>query len=139
MASLQQAAQLDALASLALAAELACAHGPVCRPRILSDDGAQPVRNGQHLWGWQLMRAPLSLPLCLLRCRALLLVSCVMHALQAFRAAALRHPAASVAFVPNDIQLGGGRAPFMLLTGANMGGKSTLLRQVALLSLLQLW
>ena len=45
VASLQQAAQLDALASLAVAAEVACAHGPVCRPRIISDAGAQPVRD----------------------------------------------------------------------------------------------
>ena len=76
------------------------------------------------------MRAPVLFPFCLLRCRALLLGLYVMHALQAFSAAALRHPAAADAFVPNDIQLGGGRARFMLLTGANMGGKSTLLRQV---------
>lgn len=37
------------------------------------------------------------------------------------------------AFVPNDITLGGsGCASFILLTGPNMGGKSTLLRQVCL-------
>ncbi|KAF5741530.1 DNA mismatch repair protein MSH6 [Tripterygium wilfordii] len=37
------------------------------------------------------------------------------------------------AFVPNDISLGGsGHASFILLTGPNMGGKSTLLRQVCL-------
>eukprot|EP00258_Populus_trichocarpa_P024994 XP_024441013.1 DNA mismatch repair protein MSH6 [Populus trichocarpa] len=37
------------------------------------------------------------------------------------------------AFVPNDISIGGsGRARFILLTGPNMGGKSTLLRQVCL-------
>ncbi|KAI5077327.1 hypothetical protein GOP47_0007151 [Adiantum capillus-veneris] len=36
-------------------------------------------------------------------------------------------------FVPNDVKLGGEAcAPFMLLTGPNMGGKSTLLRQVCL-------
>ncbi|MCO5583206.1 hypothetical protein L7F22_037114 [Adiantum nelumboides] len=36
-------------------------------------------------------------------------------------------------FVPNNVQLGGEvHAPFMLLTGPNMGGKSTLLRQVCL-------
>ncbi|KAK9930743.1 hypothetical protein M0R45_027771 [Rubus argutus] len=36
-------------------------------------------------------------------------------------------------FVPNDITLGGsGYASFILLTGPNMGGKSTLLRQVCL-------
>ncbi|GBG86212.1 hypothetical protein CBR_g41117 [Chara braunii] len=52
----------------------------------------------------------------------------------------LRHPSLSgsqavrsTPFVPNDTMLGGpGQAPFMLLTGPNMGGKSTLLRQVCL-------
>ncbi|GLT42632.1 hypothetical protein SLA2020_166220 [Shorea laevis] len=37
------------------------------------------------------------------------------------------------AFVPNDINIGGSdHASFILLTGPNMGGKSTLLRQVCL-------
>lgn len=37
------------------------------------------------------------------------------------------------AFVPNDVTLGdSGNASFILLTGPNMGGKSTLLRQVCL-------
>ena len=51
----------------------------------------------------------------------------------------LRHPILESSldggqcFVPNDINLGGeNHAPFMLLTGPNMGGKSTLLRQVCL-------
>lgn len=36
-------------------------------------------------------------------------------------------------FVPNDIKMGGpGNASFIVLTGPNMGGKSTLLRQVCL-------
>ncbi|KGN45011.1 DNA mismatch repair protein MSH6 [Cucumis sativus] len=35
-------------------------------------------------------------------------------------------------FVPNDITIGGSGANFILLTGPNMGGKSTLLRQVCL-------
>ena len=35
-------------------------------------------------------------------------------------------------FVPNDIQLGGEAPGFIVLTGPNMGGKSTLLRQVHL-------
>ena len=49
VAALAQAAQLDALMSLAVAASLGCAHGPVCRPRIVS--GAQQVRvcSGQKL------------------------------------------------------------------------------------------
>lgn len=56
-----------------------------------------------------------------------------------FNAKSLRHPtiggtlAGGNSFVPNDIALGGERhAPFILLTGPNMGGKSTLLRQVCL-------
>lgn len=54
-------------------------------------------------------------------------------------AEALRHPIlesclhGGKSFVPNDVSLGGrGHPPFMLLTGPNMGGKSTLLRQVCL-------
>jgi DNA mismatch repair protein MSH3 len=39
-------------------------------------------------------------------------------------------------FVPNDIHLGGDRPRAMLLTGPNMGGKSCLLRTVALTSIL---
>lgn len=35
-------------------------------------------------------------------------------------------------FVPNDINIGGTNASFILLSGPNMGGKSTLLRQVCL-------
>lgn len=52
-----------------------------------------------------------------------------------FDAEQLRHPCGLVgggAFVPNDIHLGGSEPLFMLLTGPNMGGKSTLLRQVCL-------
>ena len=56
---------------------------------------------------------------------------------QVFRAQQLRHPAAGLAegfastgFIANDVALGGDEAPFILLTGPNMGGKSTLLRQV---------
>ena len=44
------------------------------------------------------------------------------------------HPLAArpaAPFVRNDVALGGADAPAMLLTGANMGGKSTLLRQAA--------
>lgn len=35
-------------------------------------------------------------------------------------------------FVPNDISIGGSGGSFILLTGPNMGGKSTLLRQICL-------
>lgn len=56
--------------------------------------------------------------------------------LQVFEAQALRHPAEVEAmqgrsFVPNNICLGGSSPGFVLLTGPNMGGKSTLLRQVS--------
>jgi DNA mismatch repair ATPase MutS len=51
------------------------------------------------------------------------------------RARALRHVndiqlSQAGAFVPNDVDLGVADAPFMLLTGPNTGGKSTLMRQV---------
>lgn len=36
-------------------------------------------------------------------------------------------------FIPNGITLGGNMAGLALLTGPNMGGKSTLMRQVGLL------
>lgn len=36
-------------------------------------------------------------------------------------------------FIPNGITLGGPMAGLALLTGPNMGGKSTLMRQVGLL------
>ncbi|MGH9254606.1 MAG: DNA mismatch repair protein MutS [Vicinamibacterales bacterium] len=51
-----------------------------------------------------------------------------------------RHPVverhASGAFVPNDIDLNGSTRQLVILTGPNMGGKSTYLRQVALIPLL---
>ena len=55
---------------------------------------------------------------------------------QVFNAHGLRHPAEVGAmqgrsFVPNDVHLGGPSPGFVLLTGPNMGGKSTLLRQVS--------
>jgi DNA mismatch repair protein MutS len=48
-----------------------------------------------------------------------------------------RHPVleASGRFVPNDVKLDKNRS-FLLLTGPNMGGKSTYLRQTALISIL---
>jgi DNA mismatch repair protein MutS len=55
-------------------------------------------------------------------------------------AADARHPVverhASGAFVPNDIDLNGSSRQLVILTGPNMGGKSTYLRQVALIPLL---
>jgi DNA mismatch repair protein MutS len=39
-------------------------------------------------------------------------------------------------FVPNSITLGGDAAPFALITGPNMAGKSTVLRQTALIVLM---
>ena len=51
-----------------------------------------------------------------------------------------RHPALDEllgnAFVANSIRLGGEAAPLALLTGPNMAGKSTFIRQAALLTLL---
>ncbi len=42
----------------------------------------------------------------------------------------------SGAFVPNDVTLNGSASQLVILTGPNMGGKSTYLRQTALLSVL---
>jgi DNA mismatch repair protein MutS len=57
-----------------------------------------------------------------------------------FVAADARHPIverhATAAFVPNDVQLDAATRQLVILTGPNMGGKSTYLRQVALLALL---
>jgi DNA mismatch repair protein MutS len=51
-----------------------------------------------------------------------------------------RHPVverhSSAAFVPNDIDLDGAGKQLVILTGPNMGGKSTYLRQAALIPLL---
>lgn len=47
----------------------------------------------------------------------------------------IEHMSVAREFVPNDCRLGGERE-FLLITGPNMGGKSTYLRQVALTSLM---
>ena len=51
-----------------------------------------------------------------------------------------RHPVVEATgterFVPNDCRLGGDHGQIMVLTGPNMAGKSTFLRQIALISLL---
>ena len=52
-----------------------------------------------------------------------------------------RHPvverlSAAGRFVPNDVELSGAKARLWLITGPNMAGKSTFLRQVALITIL---
>ncbi|MDA1183095.1 MAG: DNA mismatch repair protein MutS [Acidobacteria bacterium] len=63
-----------------------------------------------------------------------------MHESDEFLATDARHPVveqhATDAFVPNDIDLNGSTRQLVVLTGPNMGGKSTYLRQTALLPLL---
>ena len=120
-AAAEAAAALDALSSLAVAAEeLAATCADTCTPEVRESAGFE----GESPF---------------------------------FRADRLRHPcvgslAAGNAFVPNDVRLGGAAdrrtgegvegvepkasksrsPPLTLLTGPNMGGKSTLLRQVCL-------
>ena len=63
-----------------------------------------------------------------------------VHDSDEFLATDARHPVverhAAGAFVPNDIDLNGSSRQLVILTGPNMGGKSTYLRQAALLPLL---
>jgi DNA mismatch repair protein MutS len=63
-----------------------------------------------------------------------------VHESDEFVATDVRHPVveqhAAGAFVPNDIDLNGSSRQLVVLTGPNMGGKSTYLRQTALLPLL---
>ena len=53
----------------------------------------------------------------------------LIYLVQVFKAKGLRHISAGLTlgmgsiFVPNDVELGGGRAPFIILTGPNMGGE----------------
>jgi DNA mismatch repair protein MutS len=64
----------------------------------------------------------------------------MMHAGDELTAIDVRHPVVerqvAEAFVPNDVTLDAGARQLIVLTGPNMGGKSTYLRQTALLSLL---
>ncbi len=63
-----------------------------------------------------------------------------VHEGDEFLAADARHPIVerftSGGFVPNDIDLNGSTRQLVILTGPNMGGKSTYLRQVALIPVL---
>jgi DNA mismatch repair protein MutS len=64
----------------------------------------------------------------------------MMHAGDELVAVDVRHPVVErlvpEAFVPNDISLDAASRQLIVLTGPNMGGKSTYLRQTALLSLM---
>jgi DNA mismatch repair protein MutS len=64
----------------------------------------------------------------------------LMHASDELVATDARHPVVErhvpEAFVPNDVTLDGATHQLIILTGPNMGGKSTYLRQCALLCLL---
>jgi DNA mismatch repair protein MutS len=64
----------------------------------------------------------------------------LMHAGDELVATDLRHPVVERlspdTFVPNDVTLDGGSHQLIVLTGPNMGGKSTYLRQTALVALM---
>jgi DNA mismatch repair protein MutS len=63
-----------------------------------------------------------------------------VHDADEYRVVDGRHPVveryASDAFVPNDVDLDGAGKQLVILTGPNMGGKSTYLRQTAIIPLL---
>uniref|UniRef100_A0A0M3HPP5 DNA mismatch repair protein n=1 Tax=Ascaris lumbricoides TaxID=6252 RepID=A0A0M3HPP5_ASCLU len=58
------------------------------------------------------------------------------HPCLAAKISAAKEGGANTNYIPNDTQLGGNHPLTMLLTGPNMGGKSTLMRQVAVLVVL---
>jgi DNA mismatch repair protein MutS len=64
----------------------------------------------------------------------------IVHDGDEFQALESRHPIVerhtTVAFVPNDVGLDAASRQLVILTGPNMGGKSTYLRQVALLAVM---
>jgi DNA mismatch repair protein MutS len=64
----------------------------------------------------------------------------LMHDGEELAATDVRHPVVErlspEAFVPNDVTLDGSTHQLLILTGPNMGGKSTFLRQTALLCLM---
>jgi DNA mismatch repair ATPase MutS len=92
--------RLDALLSLAAAAQAGQDGGPMCRPTVTL---THP--NG--------------------------CTDCPFFQAKALRNATQIKLSGAGAFVPNDVDLGVTDAPFMLLTGPNTGGKSTLMRQVS--------
>jgi DNA mismatch repair ATPase MutS len=144
LAAADAAAALDALAALAGAATAAGGgvEGGVCRPRVVEpgtpeywqavEEARQAVRQagGGAGGGGDASAANTN--------------DASSSAPPLFHAVALRHPAGlggreGGAFVPNDVLLGGGPGvapPLAVLTGPNMGGKSTLLRQVCLAAVL---
>uniref|UniRef100_A0A7N0UGB3 DNA mismatch repair protein n=1 Tax=Kalanchoe fedtschenkoi TaxID=63787 RepID=A0A7N0UGB3_KALFE len=72
-------------------------------------------------------------------CRPTIMEVSASNEVPRLKAKSLGHPmlksdsVSSRTFVPNDVTVGGpGNASFILLTGPNMGGKSTLLRQICL-------
>jgi hypothetical protein len=146
LAAVEAAAQLDALMSLAMAA--ASGDGDMCRsaePRAIEvvscTANSRLCRNNRFpkapgCWALLLMRHKLSAQWRILSMsqRMLTKLPFVLHGRpqlvevppggqQVFEARALRHPCAYMSratscFVPNDVRMGGGEPPFILLTGA---------------------
>ena len=123
-ATVSAASDLDALLSLAAAAELGAASGPMCRPEVV--EASPPAGD------------PAGPPAQFLRAVALRHPAADALVAGGAAAAGVGAPAFAGGFVSNDVALGGAARdpPFLLLTGPNMGGKSTLLRQVCLAAML---
>ena len=108
-------ADLDALQSFASRTGSGAVTGPFCRPTFLEDDDDDGGGGGGNRLELRDSWHPL-----------------VPVGDSRATIAADDADDATAPFVRNDVVLGGGDAPAcMLLTGPNMGGKSTLLRQVA--------
>ncbi|VDK43707.1 unnamed protein product [Anisakis simplex] len=68
--------------------------------------------------------------------KSLLDIQAGYHPCLAAKMCAAREEESNISYIPNDTLLGGDHPLTMLLTGPNMGGKSTLMRQVAVLVVL---
>jgi len=112
-AAADAAASLDALISLAAASAEMAASGPACTPVVLPSpaDASSPV-----IFEAKQLRHP---------CAATLA-----------QRAWLAGGGGSTTFVPNDVSLSNDTGTVLVLTGPNMGGKTTLLRTACLAAVL---
>ncbi len=121
-------AHLDVLCSFAHASAMAPI--PYTRP-VITPRGDYGL-HGDYVWAWRIRQASLRLPLPIV----LALLSNLVLFLGEGDIILLgcRHPCMelqdNVSFIANDVSLLREKESFLIITGPNMGGKSTYMRQV---------